>query len=1111
MGIRINFGVSKKKNTSVCIDEINAALSHYINDEVIVLVPEQFSSYYEQLLVNRSMEKGSFRAEILTFKRLAYRVFTRNFFNSSNYLDNAGKSMLMYESVSDQSDNFEAFAKAGKFPTFANEALKTIREFKRYRVTPEILLEIAPKANSNLLTKKIQEMAEVYKKYEEKLEEQGFCDADDNLANLALLINKSNEFRNTHIWVDGFDGFTPTEMDVIESLMNKAHNVVFSFCCKDLSLPGISDVFYPVVKNIIKVQKAAERLNFKIKEKLIKADFSFGNGLPGEIEHLARNYFQFPGKTYYGSVEHIKLYKADSIYEEVERCALEISRKVRNGSLRYGDISVVSGLYDQYKEYIDAIFNKYNIPVFMDEKRSIAKHPVSTFILAVLDVYNSKYSYEAVCEYLKSPYSDISIDEMTMIENYILQWDIKGIGMWTHGDWDFYTNLPDNEVKLRELNRIREKITSVFNPLFNKLRYGIRADEFITAIFNFILSQGIFKKIQKDAAEAETDGRLDYADELKQSWNILMDIFNQIHLISQEGRNTVEKYRIFLDLALTQKKIGVIPPRTDAVFAGKLNKAYGNRVKMLMILGANDPGFPEKIVNEGLLTDKDRADILAAGLELAPDTKTQVMNSLIDTYNLLNLPDTFLYVSYATSGMDGSVRQRSNFFNRMDDLFETHFIEDSSKVNPDEYIINPVLGLDALSCRGDRSAANDGDRSASHDGDRSALGRWYSENSLPTVTGVPKEVIPQIEFSSIIRNLLGNAIESSPTVIEKYVSCPYKYFAGNALNAVPRKTYQISAPDVGSILHGILKDLVEKHISDEHENEAEYLEDAHMSLSNMKLAKIFKRDHRHGFLGDRLVQRAVDSFKILKRQVNAGEFKPIQLEAAFGRNKEIAAPRFSSAGHSMYLNGRIDRVDGALVGDEEFFRIIDYKSSDRGLSLYKINEGLDIQLASYMMAYEMHSGTNPAGMYYFTTDKKLMNVNYGDTPEDVTNSRAKESCMEGYTLNDRDVIIAMDSHIAEGGSVIPVKYNQKKDEFSKKVLDAGTIAAMTERVGQIVMENTDKIYNCEFPVKPVRAEITACTYCDYNDICGFNNKKPGCEYRIVHRVSDKDVVWGKNE
>ena len=177
-------------------------------------------------------------------------------------------------------------------------------------------------------------------------------------------------------------------------------------------------------------------------------------------------------------------------------------------------------------------------------------------------------------------------------------------------------------------------------------------------------------------------------------------------------------------------------------------------------------------------------------MELAPDTKTQVLNSQISTYNLLSIPSTNLYLSYAESGSDGSTRRKSGFFDRMEDLFENVIEEDKETINPDDYIVNPLVGMDAISCRIDLSGN---------------LERWYKENKIPIITNLTSDSIPNIDFKTILRDLLGEEIESSPTEIERYVSCPYKFFAESALMAHPRKVYEISSPDVGSILHNLLK------------------------------------------------------------------------------------------------------------------------------------------------------------------------------------------------------------------------------------------------------------------------------------------------------------------
>ena len=70
---------------------------------------------------------------------------------------------------------------------------------------------------------------------------------------------------------------------------------------------------------------------------------------------------------------------------------------------------------------------------------------------------------------------------------------------------------------------------------------------------------------------------------------------------------------------------------------------------------------------------------------------------------------------------------------------------------------------------------------------------------------------------------------------------------------------------------------------------------------------------------------------------------------------------------------------------------------------------------------------------------------------------------------------------------------------------------MTNRISEIITENTKKIFDCVFPVSPVNTEKPACTYCDYKKICGFDSRRPDSNYRQIKPIADKDIVWGKNE
>ena len=49
-----------------------------------------------------------------------------------------------------------------------------------------------------------------------------------------------------------------------------------------------------------------------------------------------------------------------------------------------------------------AIFAKYNIPVFIDEKKDLSQNILVRYILAVINIFAKNWSSESIFEYIKN-------------------------------------------------------------------------------------------------------------------------------------------------------------------------------------------------------------------------------------------------------------------------------------------------------------------------------------------------------------------------------------------------------------------------------------------------------------------------------------------------------------------------------------------------------------------------------------------------------------------------------------------------------------------------------------------------------------------------------------
>ncbi len=61
------------------------------------------------------------------------------------------------------------------------------------------------------------------------------------------------------------------------------------------------------------------------------------------------------------------------------------------------EIAVITKNIDTYSNLCKAIFKKYDIPVFIDEKKDLTQNVLVKFVLSVIDIFIQNWSYESVC------------------------------------------------------------------------------------------------------------------------------------------------------------------------------------------------------------------------------------------------------------------------------------------------------------------------------------------------------------------------------------------------------------------------------------------------------------------------------------------------------------------------------------------------------------------------------------------------------------------------------------------------------------------------------------------------------------------------------------------
>ena len=103
--------------------------------------------------------------------------------------------------------------------------------------------------------------------------------------------------------------------------------------------------------------------------------------------------------------------------------------------LRLGDfgfryrICVTARNFDEYAADIEAVFERYGIPVYLNRRAQVEDKPVIALILNALTCIKDGFKYESMLGYLKTGLTGIRRPSLDMLENYLYTWQIGS--MWT--------------------------------------------------------------------------------------------------------------------------------------------------------------------------------------------------------------------------------------------------------------------------------------------------------------------------------------------------------------------------------------------------------------------------------------------------------------------------------------------------------------------------------------------------------------------------------------------------------------------------------------------------------------------------------------------------------
>ena len=393
MGIRFIFGRAGTGKSKFCLEQIKKKIeNNNDSNKLILIVPEQYTFDTERKFLEVVTERGFLRGEVLSFKRMAHRVFEECGGRNDIKISDSGRNMLIYKLLKDKGEELQYFNRMSKEHGFSSVVSKIITEFKKYNISTEILGTKEEEIHDEELKKKMNDLKLIYHDFNEILHKR-FIDSDDELTLLAEKLIDCDIYDGSEIWIDEFTTFTPQQLEVIKILAKRAKTVNITLCSD--SLGGGSDIDYTDIFDAIRntensILNIMKEGNISYLEPIdLNKGYSYRFLESEDIQHLEKHFFTYPFKPYKGKASNVRLYKANNSYEEIETVAKDILIMVRDKGYRYRDIAVICRNVDEYEKIATVIFNDYNIPFFLDKKRQILDNPLVVLIISSLEILSS--------------------------------------------------------------------------------------------------------------------------------------------------------------------------------------------------------------------------------------------------------------------------------------------------------------------------------------------------------------------------------------------------------------------------------------------------------------------------------------------------------------------------------------------------------------------------------------------------------------------------------------------------------------------------------------------------------------------------------------------------
>lgn len=1057
-----------EQNKKVFYNSIREKLNN--NEMVYIIVPEQFTLGTEIEAYDKLDIESTFNLRIKSFKSIIKEILHKIGGRGYKFVSDSTKFIILQSVLLQNKNELNVFNKNIYDKEFVEILLNFIEEMNKNDYGIDEIEKIIELGNiSKELKNKLSDALILLKSYTQLLTNSDF--SVESMEDIAIKnIGNMEYFRDINFYIYRFHDMSRKELKILSEINKISKETILNISIDDRLVMPKNDKFEDYLVKDSDVFSISEKFIQSLQRDEFENNIEFISNNKkdddcNEIEKFLDNVFSFDldevSKKFKNSnkkVSNISLRRTKNTEEEVENTVIEINKFIREGN-RFNDMAILVTNSQEYYPIIKRLFKLNEIPFFLDENRSLLDNAMIKNIKASISLLDSKLSQISIIDFLKYSFLSIEEEKIEAFQSFIERRRISGSMIFDDKYFQKQKRKENNtryekedDIKLEQvkevLNILREiilEIPELKDTIIKDKKLDMK--DYVKYVYTLLTNEYLSNGYENYKESINFENKEELIEENKIIWERFIDTLDELYNVEFGESFNLNILSDILFASIDNFKVGIIPPSKDQIVIGDPLRSRFNKVKKLFVLGMSNLYYPITIERSDLLSDEEKeelinldSEIFTTNIDITSIKETINSNNLLSFYELLYTSNKYIDFSYSLINSSNEGMNSASLVDSIKEIIKEENIYEKD-IDENDYIYSKTILQKYVPHKLRESKQGLLDKKEEKDLEYLISEIKSNKDNFSDITNaieLTKADYTRKKLSKDTVNMIFNTNKFSVSQLEEFNSNPYDHFIKYGLKPREHNTYDISALDIGNILHNYMKDYFEnRHLkSIEKESKEIFYEAINNTIDDFKI-----EDDKNQFFINQMERNANQYSKIIDRQLSITHVDDFMLEKEYRKRRSeaddvIDAIEVDIDGRKILIEGKIDRIDVFNYNGRKYFRIIDYKTGNKEFEIGKIYAGVDMQLLLYLNAVlNQNKDSKPLGVFYQKLRDDLDIIGMKQINLDSNSDKLKAYKLSGIINDDIDLYNYIDSEALDEKQYVKSEqynYEGRKSAFKDK-------------------------------------------------------------------------------